>query len=124
MRATRCLMALAHIAAALLFFLPSSTHGQSQIAPNPNPAGNTITIDVVDGNFNVLNPFQNFGEIDNLDGAVFSNTGLVFNEGLYLTLNGAQTLNRPGGSFVNQNGGAFQSGGVFGNGGGIIVNRS
>src|SRR5258708_35456578 len=96
------LTSIAAIAAAFLFTVPTPARAQTQIAPNPNPAGNTITTDIVDGNFNVSNAFQNFGEIDNLDGAVLSNTGGIVNEGLYLTVNGAHTSTRSGGSAINQ----------------------
>jgi hypothetical protein len=81
--------------AAVLLLVPLNVYGQ-QILPNPNPAGNSITIDT-GGWYNALNPYDNGGTIN-----VNNNTQLTN----YYLLNNYGTLTN-GGTLTNDSGSAL-----------------
>ena len=69
---------LALVAAVCLLMVPSVALAQ-QISPNPNPYGNTITVDTA-GYYNSHFQFENFGTIEIESGGSLGNReGTIYN---------------------------------------------
>ena len=113
---------LSALAAVCLLILPSVVSAQ-QISPNPNPYGNTITVDTA-GYYNTKFQFHNEGVIEiESGGSLDHREGTIYNEynqygGMRINVGG--TLNNNG-SMQMINSGRLVNHGVVNNNGGILI---
>jgi hypothetical protein len=99
------------LAAVCLLIAPAVLCGQGQISPNPNPEGNTITLNgsgwFNDVSFQNLGDLENKGTLHNSAAATLVNLGLMYNDG---------TLNNDGALTHNSDNGLMENRGTLTNG--------